>query len=74
MAAKTEALMVRMSAQTRAKLQALADDEDRSTVNMIERLISLAYRELQDRDPGRWPDDPVIVDGQIVSESSIGEG
>lgn len=73
MAAKTEALMVRMSAQTRAKLQALADDEDRSSQNMVERLINVAYRDLQSRNP-ELPDDPVIVDGVIVSESQLGDG
>ena len=74
MAVKTEALMVRMDIYTRAKLQALADDEDRPVANMVERLVSLAYRDLQSRKPD-LPDDPVLLDGKVVSETRLlGEG
>ena len=65
MAAKTEALMIRIDKHTRAKLKTLADDDDRPVASMVQRLIAVAYRDLQKTKPD-LPDDPVLVDGKVV--------
>jgi hypothetical protein len=62
--------MIRMDVYTRAKLRAVADDEERSTASMIRRLIDLAGRDVQTRKPG-LPDALVLVNGEVVSEGRM---
>ena len=70
MAEKSVGLALRLDVYTRARLEVLARRDDRSLTNMIERLIAVAYRDLQKTEPD-LPDDPVLVNGTVVSERDL---